>query len=903
MAIIKELAVNKNQNTTLEANKEVLGNMNTKNNHLRMRKIISIIIFCIFMKSNVQAQMNGWPLSSHASDTITTDQIWCTARARIISMIPTSGTGTRTVTLKNFEGSFTNDEWVMVIQMHQSSGNSGKFTMCKIMSTGTISSSITGNTNLDIAPYVSASSTYTNSWPTFSFSDTGEDILQIVKIQRYWNLTVSGGIISCPAFNYKLGTGGILAVMVGNQFTMTGGYFNVTAKGFHVKSKAGLGVGGNGAAAALSYSPTGSCAGSLPGIVEDTLIYKSRYKLPVVISSDYGHPDGNLAPIGGHYNYYLSDKGDNGGLANNPSTIGSGTFGCDSIWMAHSNYSSNKLHLGCSGSCGLYSASGGGGGGFGGTGGAFYGGTPTGSSGIKGENGKNGGNAGDPGIGGGILYLKLANSTLSFSNNQKRFVAKASNGGNGGNGGDGGNGGPGGIGAAGGCNSAVFVSAGGIGGYGDGGKGGDGGMGGTAGCGGTIWILKKTGGTHSNFGSFCTNKTGKAGAGGSSGYKFTFTKTPRPTNYGSSLATLPCNTGPKFDLSVTYKYCPPVVCDCDEVFRHLGADMATDVSFTNLSGSLYEIKSITKPSEPAVYWEGYDSLYYTKVTGTCATKYLCRMAQLTIFSEFKDKIFGIKSLESYNGSGNLNSGLKSVGMNGLNTRLFSTNGYLIFEYEKNLDKLTDFDDLGNPYVTAQSCYQTTGKLSGSNIGTLGGAGAGAGAGTGGIGNGGTGTLGGTQFTATDEVPFLGEPTGNKGYDGYGLVDGDYYEDETTQGPSPLKDQTEFNSLNNQKNEQDIRLSHRLNILSSHTISELDSASKNINPFREVKLLTQFNELIIQNPKSIPGRYKILNSLGQTIKTGRLTQDEISINLKAGIYFVSMYNGNSQITSKIYIDAN
>ena len=48
MAIIKELAVNKNQNTTLEANKEVLGNMNTKNNHLRMRKIISIIIFLHF---------------------------------------------------------------------------------------------------------------------------------------------------------------------------------------------------------------------------------------------------------------------------------------------------------------------------------------------------------------------------------------------------------------------------------------------------------------------------------------------------------------------------------------------------------------------------------------------------------------------------------------------------------------------------------------------------------------------------------------------------------------------------------------------------------------------------------------------------------------------------------------
>jgi hypothetical protein len=97
----------------------------------------------------------------------------------------------------------------------------------------------------------------------------------------------------------------------------------------------------------------------------------------------------------------------------------------------------------------------------------------------------------------------------------------------------------------------------------------------------------------------------------------------------------------------------------------------------------------------------------------------------------------------------------------------------------------------------------------------------------------------------------------------------------------------IHTLNNQKIEQDIRLSHRLNILTSKTISESDSASKNINPFREVKLLTQFNELIIQNPKSIPGRYKILNSLEQTIKNGRLEQNETSLNLKSGIYFVSM----------------
>ncbi|NBV37562.1 MAG: T9SS C-terminal target domain-containing protein [Bacteroidetes bacterium] len=35
--------------------------------------------------------------------------------------------------------------------------------------------------------------------------------------------------------------------------------------------------------------------------------------------------------------------------------------------------------------------------------------------------------------------------------------------------------------------------------------------------------------------------------------------------------------------------------------------------------------------------------------------------------------------------------------------------------------------------------------------------------------------------------------------------------------------------------------------------------------------------------------------------GRLEQNETSLNLKSGIYFVILYNGNSQITSKIYID--
>jgi hypothetical protein len=52
--------------------------------------------------------------------TVSSDQIWCADRARVISMA--FGSGTRTLTITNFEGSFANGDWVMVIQINRSTG-------------------------------------------------------------------------------------------------------------------------------------------------------------------------------------------------------------------------------------------------------------------------------------------------------------------------------------------------------------------------------------------------------------------------------------------------------------------------------------------------------------------------------------------------------------------------------------------------------------------------------------------------------------------------------------------------------------------------------------------------------------------------------------------------------------
>lgn len=827
------------------------------------------------------AQMNGWPLSTHGSEIVNSDQLWCADRAKVVMM--STGTSVRQIAMENFEGSFSNGDWVMVIQMHQSTGFIGKYTLCEVVTSGTTypSTSFPFTNNLEIKPYVL--SPYTNTWPSFTFSSSTNDIVQIVKVKRLWDLTINSGVITCPAFDFSKGTGGILAIMVGNQFEMSGGYISVAGKGFHVHYNVNgrLGIGSFGMPASTSYLPTGQCVGSKAGHVNNSnSIYTANYFSNAVSKNLYGSSDGNLNSAPGAYSYYLSSTGSNGGLANNSIIIPDQSQNYTKFWFSHSNYSANDLHLGCSGDCGQYAATGGGGGGFGGDGGAFNGGLPLGSSGEIGKNGGRGGNAGSPGIGGGILYLKVANSSLNFINNQKRFIASATNGGNGGNGGDGGKGGYGGIGAAGDCRSGDFVSAGGIGGFGDGGDGGNGATAGTGGCGGTIWILKKSSGTHSSFGQYATNNTGKGGRGGSSGFKYTFTKTPRPINYSPSLLNLPCNSGPKFTLPNKYVHCPPVVCDCDEVFHHLGNDMAPNVDFTNVSGLIFKINSTSKLSEAPIYWDGIDLLYYYKIVGSCTTKYECKMAKKILFSEFMDKCFGLSSLQSYNGLNSLYSGVKAVGMNGVNTKLYSVDGHLIYEYNPILDKLTDLDDLTNPNVTAHACNLTTGKLTaGKRYG---------------VGDNG----GELEDDIFDDIPFEGEPNGTEGEDGVEQSNGNYYEDANIPGPKQIEkgeilDFDHAGIVNNHK------LFHENN--NSNKINDKDIENSKINNLNNVKFNTSSDVIVFHKPENIQCEFIIFNTVGQIIAKGILQDGETMIkDLIKGIYIIYICNDTGKRISKIHI---
>jgi hypothetical protein len=837
-------------------------------------KIILVIIFCLSSLHSF-GQMNGWPLNSHGSATISSDQVLCTDRARVISM--TSGSSTRTLTINNFEGSFTYGDWVMVIQMHQNTGFTGKYTMCEITSSGTSTApgSLSTTSTIDVKPYA-LGSTYTNSWRSFVLGGA-DDIVQMVKISRFWDLTVTAGIITCPAFNYTKGTGGVLAVMVGNQFSMSGGYINVSGKGFHVKynSGGGIGIGGVGAVSASSFLPGGSCAGSNGGSVDfpTNLGYSIPYNTGVLFKDYYGESGAILNAVSPQ-KFGASNVGLNGGVANNSSTVGTNTTGVFSFAFGHSNYSNHDLHLGCSGNCGMFSATGGGGGGFGGTGGSSYLNVSSGFPGYIGQNGFPGGNAGDFGIGGGILFLKVANSSLSFSNSQKRFISKGTNGGNGGNGGDGGKGGIGGFGANGGCQSGDFVSSGGMGGFGDGGAGGNGGDAGNAGCGGTIWILKKNGGTHSNFSSYVSNGAGKGGKGGSSGYKFTFMRTPRPTNYFPALSTLPCNSPGLFSLAAPYRYCPPVVCDCNEVFRHLGEDMATDVSYSNVSGSVYKITSTSNPSQSPIYWDGVDLLSYSKVTGSCTTKYECRMKRNDLFIDFMDKVMGNSSLMSYNGSGSLTSGLMTVGMNGVNTQLFSIGGHLIYEYNPTLGQLTDYDDLTYPNVTAHVCDQTTGVLI-FVPGSPNGSGPGGGSGNQTV-----------EIPFIDDAPFVGIPNGAEGSDGSDATDGEFFEDDLVSSPIP----------DGRNNINDLQNFYK-------KFENVDLIEQVADQNKHYSIGSTENGFLIINNDNLKGNYVIKNNLGQVVNKGDVKDLRIPVDLNNGVYYVHLFLNNKEYFEKIYIGSN
>jgi hypothetical protein len=680
----------------------------------------------------------------------------CTDRCRVTAENQVSSTR-YDLTISDFTGSFSNGDWAMMIQMFGS--NMGQYTMVQISSSGTVSSPAT---SIQVEEYNAG--IYLNPWKPWAYG--GSNRVQLVKIARYWNLTVTGGIISCPAYNHTTGTGGILAVLVGNNFTMTGGYFTAHGRGFYTttNSGGGIGQGGPGAAAAATHVPSGGTAGGMSAVVNN--VTNPTYSVPYGQNSPtpqkYGDIDGGLCldNPGVTQIYRTSANGQDGGVANNTLTAGTYTSGINTFYFgSHSSYP-NNLHLGCSGGCGILGGDGGGGGGFGGKGGdinMLSGSSATGNPGTIGNAGKAGGNAGTAGIGGGILYLKVANSALSFPDSKKRFFTDGTQAGNGGNGGDGGEGGLGGRGANGICGSGGLYSPGGWGGFGAGGIGGSGGMGGDGGCGGTLWIIKKAGGSHSSFTNYCSYNSGGGGKGGAGGYSPNYTYTPSARNFNPLLQYMPCNSG--ITLCAPKIPCPKVKCDCDEVFRHIGVDMNGAITY-NTTG----IWSLNKSGTESVFWDQVNLLYYTRVSGSCTTRYECRMKWWATYQEFMNKIFGQADLTSYSGTP-LNPGATTAGVNGVNTTLFA-NGHLILEYNPNLDILTDYDNVTNHYVDVDHCNETYNDP--ITIPPTG---------TGGIGE---------PSYDEDEVIIVKHPTGTEGLDGSEQEDGAFKEFDDEQSIEKLK---------------------------------------------------------------------------------------------------------------------
>lgn len=783
-------------------------------------KRTGLVLSAVISMNCLLSQINGWPSPSHGSDMINSNRTLGEVRARVTSV---SGATTKTLSISNVNGSFASGDWVIVIQMLGS--GMGSHTLAEVTSVGSTSVDVT--TNLVGG--------YTNSWPTFSFGTN--DRVQIVKVSTYWDLTINSGVITCPAFDFATGTGGILPVMVGNNFIMNGGYFTAHAKGFHhhFASGGGLGIGGAGSLQATSHIPFGSCAGSHSASIDkivNNFMENSIGKL--------GEPDGALTAT------VLSDirtssNGNAGGLANNSQNPGTSKSGETFYWFSHSSYP-NDLHLGCSGKCGSNAGKGAGGGGFGGTGGA--GGSVAGTPGVAGSSGGSGGNSSGAGVGGGIIYLKVANSSFNFSNSNKRFYASASSGHNGGNGGNGGRGGKGGLGADGRC-SGLIQTPGGVGGYGDGGIGADGGDAGTGGCGGTIWIVKKSGGTHATFSPYVNNSAGAGGKGGAPGYTPSYEKAERPKNYSPLLGIMPCNSG-IFTHTPEWKVCVPVRCDCDEVFRHLGVDMNGAVA-TTTGGTNW---AITKTGQATVYWDQSNTLFYNKVIGTCTTKYECRMKKNSLFIDFMDKAFAQSNLQTYTGAPS-NVGINKTAMSGINTQLYYGT-HLVFEYDPNLDRLTDLDNVQIPYVDVDVCPFDYDKTNVNQPPSSGGGSAG-------------------EFgPIDDEILIISTPTGDEGGDGDSQVDGDFAEELTSSSPPPLED--------------------------GHN----QGFKPNGSFLAEVGTIAQVNKIEIKNDSKFDIDYYLYNMDGKMIYHAKNTENFTIPNIASGIYLLILTKDNIKDSRKIYV---
>ncbi len=161
--------------------------------------------------------------------------------------------------------------------------------------------------------------------------------------------------------------------------------------------------------------------------------------------------------------------------------------------------------------------------------------------------------------------------------------------------------------------------------------------------------------------------------------------------------------------------CLTTICDCDEVYRHWGVDGAIGTGYTVDATTNPNLWKLTfSNSTPPIYFDPIAKyLYYTKVVGSCSTKYVCYMTKPDMFVDIMKKAFKVSPLETFLpviGSnvtvGSNHATYSSISLiTKINFRL-TPNTYLILEYNANNDILTDVDNPGKRYVQAVKCPNT-----------------------------------------------------------------------------------------------------------------------------------------------------------------------------------------------------
>lgn len=737
----------------------------------------TLAAFMLLFTQGIQGQMVGWPASS--SDNCLTAQtktINITAphpnnkyyldahRARVTAENPNGAN--YELDLIDYSSSSTDfddaEKWCLVIQMI--GGDVGVHVLVEIVS-------ISGNT-------LTVSLPNGNIWPTFDYTGTNRNRVQIIKIETYWDLTLQSGEVTCHEFDHVKGTGGVAPLIVGGGLTINGGWFNVSGKGY--MNTADLGSGGPGA--------TALPLNSMPPSTN-----------PVGVGGDLAinSPTGNIChqfAVPPPWNVTPGFQGNSGDDANNPMDPGTSTSSHTTYHPGTvSDYSNGLLRMGQAGDFGMNAGHGGGAGGHGGSGGNTGNNLTFGASGLFGQNGESGGNPNKGGRGGGVMYFKIAgwvtpSDIIDLGGKYKLFYADGGQALSGTHGGDGGIGGEGGDGAEGFCN-ADLDAAGGWGGFGTSGIGAGGGEGGNAGKPGTIWLIKKSGGSYTppSYGPYASLRGGKGGGGGSGGYSTIFETNFEPRNYPVPFNTLPCNTFmPKYELCAIPMPCEDVVCDCDEVFKHWGENGST--GFTVDITTNPDLWEIDFTSAQNIYYDAIQKmLYVEKNIYGCNIRYNCEMIKSSTFHTMMKKATTQIDLEKYKPSSGtdlkvgVNVSSYNASSGGFETELFGGSPtHRVFVYEPYIKTLTDVDNVNKIKVTTGNCGEKQ-RIYFQGLGFLG-------------TEPGLGSLGGPfsigYYAEIQRILVKDIKTGPDGEDGIDELDGEFDDlFEETEGPMAHQDET------------------------------------------------------------------------------------------------------------------